>query len=51
MSRKHFQALADEIARIEDIACRIQAANAVARACRAMNPNFDNSRFMRACGV
>ena len=51
MSRKHFQALADEIARIEDSAARIQAANAVARACRAMNPNFNYERFMRACGI
>jgi hypothetical protein len=51
MSRKHFQALADEISKIEDKWARAAAFNAVAAACESFNPLFDRVIFQRACGV
>jgi hypothetical protein len=51
MTRKHFQAIADEIARIENLTCRIEAAHAVARAVKQFNPAFDVTKFYHACDV
>jgi hypothetical protein len=51
MSRKHFQALADEISYISDALARKFAAQAVANACARSNNRFDYSRFYAACGV
>lgn len=49
MSRKHFRALAEQIALIPDLSMRITAAHAVAEACRRLNPRFKMERFLRAC--
>lgn len=51
MTRKHFVALADEIANISDDTARLAAARAVARACAKFNPDFDRGRFLKACNV
>ena len=51
MTRKHFQALADEIKEIADVVARRLAAEAVARACKRMNPAFNKDRFIAACGL
>ena len=51
MTRKHFEALAAEIAKIEDKAAREQAAVAVVNACEKFNPNFDRTRFYATCNV
>lgn len=51
LTRKHFEALAVEIRQIPDKVAREQAAYAVARACRQLNPHFDMARFLAACGV
>lgn len=51
MTRKHFQALADSIRTIMDPHVRLNAAVAVASACKQMNPNFKPDRFYAACGV
>ena len=51
MSRKHFVALAANIARIENLEVRKQTAQAVAAVCADCNGNFDRARFFRACGV
>lgn len=49
MTRKHFEALATQIKRIEDKAARVAAATAVARACADFNPAFNAARFYAAC--
>jgi len=51
MTKKHFQALADEIACISDDTARRAAARAVANACKRFNPSFDRERFFAACGL
>lgn len=61
MSRKHFEALAAEIRTAYADACSgagEEARNAVAnlagriaRACSDSNPNFDDRRFLKACGI
>jgi len=51
MSKKHFEALADRIACIEDVEARKEAALAVADVCAGCNGRFDRWRFLRACGV
>ena len=51
MSKKHFELLAKYIQSILDPHCRLQAAVAVASACREANPRFDEQRFFAACGV
>lgn len=51
MSRKHFVALAETIARIENNEVREQTARAVASVCAECNGRFDRGRFLRACGV
>jgi len=51
MSKKHFELLAKYIESIMDPHCRLQAAVAVASACREANSRFDEQRFFVACGV
>ena len=51
MSRKHFELLAKYIDSILDPHARLQAAVAVASACREANSRFDSDRFFWACGV
>lgn len=60
MSRKHFQALADELKHSKPdtgdvpqpkaMAQWVRDCKAVARACRSMNARFDEGRFLAACG-
>lgn len=49
MTKKHFIALAREIAEIRDDTARRAAANAVAEACRTQSYKFDRERFLTAC--
>jgi len=51
MSRKHFKALAEAIAKIQDDQQRAELAESVADVCKGSNPNFDRNRFYQACGV
>ena len=51
MSKKHFELLAKYIQSIMDPHCRLQAAVAVASACREANSRFDEQRFFVACGI
>lgn len=51
MTRKHFIAMAQEIALIEDLAARKQAAQAFSAVARAVNRRFDSTKFFTACGV
>ena len=51
MSRKHFELLARYIDAILDPHARLQAAVAVASACKEANSRFDLDRFFYACGV
>lgn len=51
MTKKHFKALAREIAEIEDMTARKIAALAVARACAQFNPAFNRDLFLIACEV
>lgn len=51
MSKKHFETLAKHIRMILDPHVRLNAATAVASACKEANPKFDPQRFFKACGV
>lgn len=51
MSRKHFIAMAREIAQMPDRKSARIAAEAFAHVAHAVNPRFDYSRFYAACGV
>jgi len=51
MSKKHFELLAKYISSMIDPHCRLNAAVAVASACREANSRFDEQRFFAACGV
>jgi len=51
MSKKHFELLAKYIDAILDPDARLQAAIAVASACKEANNRFDQDRFFYACGV
>jgi hypothetical protein len=51
MSKKHFELLARYIDSILDPHARLQAAIAVASACKEANSRFDTDRFFYACGV
>jgi len=51
MTKKHFELLARYIDAILDPHARLQAATAVASACREANSRFDMDRFFYACGV
>jgi len=49
MSKKHFELLAQYIS--FDFNCRLNAAVAVASACKAANSRFDEQRFFAACNI
>jgi len=51
MSRRDFEALAQNISHITDATARRLAAIAVAGACAKLNARFDTERFLWACGV
>lgn len=51
MSKKHFKLLAEYITMIMDPHARLQAAVAVASACKHANDRFDEQRFFAACGI
>lgn len=51
MTKKRFEALAREIAEIEDMTARKLAARAVMRACVQFNPNFNRAVFLTKCGL
>lgn len=51
MSKKHFELLAKYIESIMDPHCRLQAAVAVASACKEANSRFNEQRFFAACRV
>lgn len=51
MTKKHFIALAAEIAAIQNVEARQLAAEAVARVAGRFNPNFNLDRFMTACNA
>ena len=51
MTKKHFEALARQIRNILDPHVRLNAAVAVAAACKETNRRFDFDRFYEACGV
>jgi hypothetical protein len=51
MSRKHFELLAQYVSSIMDPHARLQAAVAVASACKVANSRFDQDRFFAACMI
>lgn len=51
MTKKHFEALAAEIAGIRDRGARLLAAQCVCNAAQRFNPRFDRVRFFQACGL
>jgi len=51
MTKKHFIALAAEIAGIEDRKARLLAAQCVCNVGQRFNPSFDRVRFFQACGL
>lgn len=51
MSKKHFELLAQYISGIIDFNCRLNAAVAVASACKQANPRFNEKRFFAACRI
>lgn len=50
MTKKHFEALAREIVKIENDMARAAACNAVINVAEQFNPRFDWEKFCRACG-
>jgi hypothetical protein len=51
MSKKHFELLARYISGIIDFNARLNAAVAVASACKEANSRFDSDRFFAACRI
>ena len=51
MTKQNFESLAKYIRGIMDSHSRLQAAVAVASACKEANPRFDTEKFFVACGV
>lgn len=51
LTRKHFQAAADDVRKIVDIFERRAAAEALAGHFERSNPRFDRDRFFAACGL
>ncbi len=51
MTRKHFVAIARAIAMIDCPGTRDHLALLMADICADSNPNFDRTRFLRACEV
>lgn len=51
MSRKHYEAFAQEIRLIQNLDARRAAFDAVATVCECYNPRFDRRIFAVACGM
>jgi len=51
MTRKHFVAMAKEIAQMPDRKSARTVAEAFAQVARSVNSRFDLNRFYTACGV
>lgn len=51
MSRKHYEAFAQEIRRIQNLDARYATFCAVASVCECYNPRFDRRTFALACGM
>ena len=51
MTKKHFVAIAREIAQMSDRKSARIAAEAFAPVAQSNNPSFDQARFLSACGV
>jgi hypothetical protein len=51
MTRKHFVAMAKEIAQMADRKSARIAAEAFAQVAQSVNPRFDQAKFLTACGV
>jgi hypothetical protein len=51
MTKKDFEILAAEIAKLINAETRLNAAAAVAAACIKINPRFDVNRFFKACNL
>jgi hypothetical protein len=51
MTRKHFNAFAKRISRIEDSDKRLKVAMVVADVCYEFNHRFDWCTFRKACGL
>ena len=51
MTKKHFVAMAKEIAQEPNMAIRLQMAINFCRVAQMANPRFDQTRFLTACGV
>ena len=51
MTRKHFIAMAREIAQMSDRKSARIAAEAFAQVARSVNSRFNTERFLTACGV
>ena len=51
MTRKHFIAMAREIAQMPVMADRLKVAIAFCKVAATTNPRFDQAKFLDACGV
>jgi hypothetical protein len=51
MTRKHFIAMAKEIAQMPVMADRLKVAIAFCKVAATTNPRFDQAKFLDACGV
>jgi hypothetical protein len=51
MTRKHFKAMAAQIATMADREDAKRTAEVLATQCKMVNSRFDRSRFMAACGL
>jgi hypothetical protein len=51
MTKKHFIAMAKEIAQMPDRKSARTAAEAFAQVARSVNTRFDQAKFLDACGV
>jgi hypothetical protein len=51
MTRKHFKAMAAQIATMANREDAKLTANVLADQCKMVNPRFDRARFMTACGL
>jgi hypothetical protein len=51
MTKKHFIAMAKEIAQMPNMAERLTVAIAFCKVAASANPRFDQAKFLTACGV
>lgn len=51
MEHRHFATIADILSRNADLANHGAICRRMAAALASTNPKFDNTRFLRACGV